>query len=127
MPKSATSAWPSVSRMFSGLMSRCTTPVPVRVVQRLGHLAGEPDRVLDRQLDLALQPVAQALALDVRHRVPEPPCRLARVEHGQDVRVLQPGGGLDLAQESLGAERAASSGWSTLSATGRSCLRSRAR
>ena len=26
MPKSATSAAPSCSRMFSGLMSRCTTP-----------------------------------------------------------------------------------------------------
>jgi serine/threonine protein kinase len=26
MPKSATMAWPAEKRMFSGLMSRCTTP-----------------------------------------------------------------------------------------------------
>ena len=84
--------------------------VPVRVVQRLGYLAGEPDGVLDRQLHFALQPVAQALALDVGHRVPEPACCLARVEHGQDVRVLEPGRGLDLAQEALRAEHRAEFG-----------------
>ena len=33
------------------------------------------------------------------------PAGLPRVEHGHDVRVLQPGGELDLAQEPLGAER----------------------
>ncbi len=78
--------------------------VTVRVVQRLGYLAGEPDGVLDRQLHFAVQAVAQALALDVRHRVPEPACCLARVEHGQDVRVLEPGCRLDLAQEAIRAE-----------------------
>ena len=35
--------------------------------------------------------------------------------------MLQPGRQLDLALEALGAEGAASSGWSTLRATGRSC------
>ena len=127
MPKSATSAWPSGEQDVVGLDVAVHDAVAVRVVQRLGHLAGEPDGVLDRQLDFALQPVAQGLALDVGHRVPEPACCLARVEHGQDVRVLEPGRGLDLAQEALRAERRASSGWSTLSATGRSCLMSRAR
>ena len=39
MPKSATSAWPSCSRMFSGLMSRWIDAVPVGVVERVGHLA----------------------------------------------------------------------------------------
>ena len=33
------------------------------------------------------------------------PAGVARVEHGEDVRVLQPCGQLDLAQEPLGAER----------------------
>ena len=84
--------------------------VTVCVVQRLGYFAGEPDGVLDRQLHFALQPVAQALALDVGHRVPEPACCLARVEHGQNVRMLEPGRGLDLAQEALRAEHRAEFG-----------------
>jgi hypothetical protein len=63
-----------------------------------------PEGVLDRQLHFALQPVAQALALDVRHRVPEPARCLARVEHGQNVGVLKPGRRLDLAQEAIRAE-----------------------
>ena len=41
--------------------------------------------------------------------------------------VLQPRGDPDLPEEPLGAEGSASSGWRTLSATGRSCLRSWAR
>ena len=66
MPKSATSALPSsVSRMFSGLMSRWMTPCAVGVLERLRGLAGDPQRVLDRELPLAPEPVAQALALDV--------------------------------------------------------------
>ena len=91
--------------MFSGLTSRCTTPVPVGVVQRLRHLAREPDGVLDRELHFAPQPVAEALALDVGHRVPELPVRLAGVVNREDVRVLEPGRRSDLAQEALGTER----------------------
>ena len=79
------------SRMFSGLMSRWTTPCLVGVVERVGHLPGEPDRILDRKLALAPEPLAQALALDVRHGVPEEPAGLAGVEDGQDVRMLRAG------------------------------------
>ena len=69
MPKSATSAWPSCSRMFSGLMSRWTTPLRVRVVERVGDLAGDAERVVDRELLVALEPVAERLALHERHDV----------------------------------------------------------
>ena len=56
MPKSATSACPSCSRMFSGLMSRWMTPCAMRVVERVGDLARDAHRVVDRQLPLALEP-----------------------------------------------------------------------
>ena len=45
--------------------------VLVRVMERGGHFARDPDRLVERQLMLAPEPVAQALALDVRHREPE--------------------------------------------------------
>ena len=105
MPKSATSAWPSLSRMFSGLMSRWIDPVPVGVVERVGRLARDPDRVLHRELLLPtsrsrrLSPSMNGMVNQSR------PAGLARVEDGEDVRMLQAGGQLDLAQEPLGAER----------------------
>ena len=91
--------------MFSGLMSRCTTPCSVGVVERSRHLARRSERRPRPGAGARAEPVAQALALDERHRVPELPGRLARVVHRQDVRVLEPGGVLDLAQEALGPER----------------------
>ena len=96
-------------------------------LQRAGRLGRDPEGLAERELALVPQAVAEALALDVRHGEPEVAAGLARVEDGEDVRVLQPGGELDLALEPLGAEQAASSGRSTLSATGRLCLRSWAR
>jgi hypothetical protein len=78
--------------------------VPVGIVERQRRLAGDAHRVGDGQLALAPEPVAQALAFDVRHGEPQATRRLARVEHGKDVGVLQAGGELDLAQEPLGAE-----------------------
>ena len=79
--------------------------LPVREVERQRRLACETDGVGDRELPLAGQPVAQGLAFDVRHGEPEMPGGLARVEYGQDVRVLEAGGQLDLAQEPFGSER----------------------
>ena len=57
------------------------------------------------QLLLALEPVAQRLAVDERHDVVEQ-CRPLRPNRcsGEDVRMLQVRGGLDLGQEALGAE-----------------------
>ena len=100
-----TSAWRPVSSTFSGLMSRWTTPRAVGVGERLGDVAEEPHRVGDRQLAAPGQPVAERLALDVRHDVVEEAVGLARVEQRQDVGVLQAGGDLDLADEPLRAQR----------------------
>ena len=79
--------------------------VPVRVLERAGGLGGDPERRIDRQLPLPPEPVTERLALDERHGEPQPAGALARVEHGEDVRMLQPGGQLDLPLEPLGAER----------------------
>ena len=123
MPKSATIASPSCSMMFSGLMSRCTTPLAVGVVQRRGHLAGDAERVLERELRLAVQPLAQRLALDVRHDVVEQAAGLARSRTAAGCA-----GGCSRAaiwisrRNRSGPRFTASSGCSTLSATGRSCL-----
>ena len=61
----------------------------VRGAQRVGDLAGDAHRVVDRQLPLALEPRAQRLARDERHDVVQERVGLARVEQRQDVRVLQ--------------------------------------
>ena len=58
----------------------------------------------DRELLLAVEPVAQRLALDEGHDVEEVAVGLARVEQRQDVRVLEVGRELDLGQEALGAD-----------------------
>ncbi len=70
-------------------------------VKGLRHLPSEPDRLLDRKLTLAPEPVAQALALDIGHGVPEEPARRAGVEDREDVRVIEPGGQVDLTEETL--------------------------
>ncbi len=48
--------------------------------------------------------LSQRLAVDERHHVVEKTVVLARIEQGKNVRVLEVGGGLDLLEESLGAE-----------------------
>jgi hypothetical protein len=78
--------------------------VLVGVFEGAGRFAGDLHGVVQRQLALAAEPVAQRLALDVGHGEPELSGSLARVEHGQDVGVLQPGGKVDLAEEPLRPE-----------------------
>ena len=53
IPKSATTACPLWSRMFSGLMSRCTTPWRCAYAERVRHLARDLQRVVERELLLA--------------------------------------------------------------------------
>ena len=80
--------------------------VAVGVVQPVRHLARDAQGFVQRQRALAAKSLAQRLALDVGHGVPQPAVgQRARVEHGEDVRVLQPGRDLDLALEPLGAVR----------------------
>ena len=59
MPKSVTTAAPPESRMFSGLMSRCTTPCAVRIRQRARDVAQDADAIVHRRA-ARRQPVARA-------------------------------------------------------------------
>ena len=77
----------------------------MRVVERSRHLDRDTDRVLDRELPLALEPRAERLALDVRHHVEEQLVDRPGVVEGKDVRMLQPRGGADFFEETLAAER----------------------
>ena len=79
--------------------------VPVRVLERARRLGGDAERVLHRKLPLAVEPLAQRLALDERHGEPELAGGFAGVVHGQDVRMLEARGESDLALKALGAER----------------------
>ena len=78
--------------------------VAVRIVERRGDLARDADRVVDGELLLAVEPVAQRLALDEGHDVEEVRVHRSRVEERQDVRVLEVRGELDLGEEPLGAD-----------------------
>ena len=79
--------------------------VLVRVLERVRRLAGDAKRVIQRQLLLPIEPVPETLPLDERHGEPEPAGRLAGIEDGEDVGMLQPRGEPDLALKSLGTER----------------------
>ena len=73
-------------------------------MQTIGHFACDGDRVGHRQLLLAIQPIAQRLAFDVRHGEPQPAVHGPGVEDTEDVWMLQPRGELDLLLEAIGAE-----------------------
>ena len=66
--------------------------------------SGDLQGVLDGKLFLAIQPIAEGFALHIRHDIEEESIRLPRVEQREDVRMVEIGGGLDLAEESFGAE-----------------------
>src|SRR5439155_17435790 len=79
--------------------------VTVRVLERPRGLGRDAQGLVHRKLLLPPEPVTERLALDERHREPELASGLARVVDGEDVRVLEPGGELDLALEALGPKR----------------------
>jgi hypothetical protein len=76
----------------------------VGVGQRVADLDQNLDCIVDRQLALPCEPSAEGLSFHVGHGVIKEPAGFARIVHRQDVRVLEPGGGLDLAEESLGSQ-----------------------
>jgi hypothetical protein len=79
--------------------------VLVREVERVRHFPRDLNGVVDGELLLAIQAVAQRLALDIRHDIEKKPVGLARIVERQDVRMFEAGGELDLAQEPLAADR----------------------
>src|SRR5690349_8634850 len=77
----------------------------VCVLERVSDFASDPNGVVDRKLTLARQPVAQRLAFDEGHHVVQQAVAFSRVVQRHDVRMLEIGGGLDLGEEPLAAER----------------------
>jgi hypothetical protein len=90
--------------------------LPVGDLQRGGDVGGDAQRIIDRELTLTLELRAERLPLDVRHRVPRERRPVAvrgddtRIQNGQDARMLDRGGELHLARESIGADRAGERG-----------------
>ena len=87
-----------------GLHVAVDQPFSVGVVQRLAGLAHQAQCLGDGERALARDPLAQGLAVHVRHDVVGAGRRLvggAGVEQGEDVGVLQPREDLDLEQEAL--------------------------
>ena len=76
----------------------------VRVAERGSDLPRDAEGLLNRELLLALELVAQRLALDVGHNVKEEPLGATGVVQREDVRMIQTRGDLDFSQESVGAE-----------------------
>ncbi len=95
---------PFAEQDVAGLDVAMDDALTVGVVKSLGHLGGDRHCLVDRELNLRFEPLPKGLALDVRHDVVEKAGRLAGVEQGQDVRMVQAGGDLDLAQEALRTE-----------------------
>ena len=77
----------------------------VRVLERIGDLARDPERVLDRELLLTVQSVAQRLPVHEGHHIEQEPARLSRVVQRQDVRVLQVCGRPDLGEKAFATQR----------------------
>jgi hypothetical protein len=78
---------------------------PMGIGQRRRALAGDAERVRHAEPLLAAEPLAQGLAADVGHGVPQLAVGLAVVVHRADVGMLEPRGGGDLAPEPLGVDR----------------------
>ena len=104
-PKSATTACPLVQQDVLRLDVAVDHAVGMGVVQRVGHLAGDLQGVVERQLLLARQPVPEGFAFHEGHDIEEELARLTGIEERQDVGVAQVGRGGDLTQEALPAQR----------------------
>ena len=81
--------------------------LPVRVIECRGDPAHEIERLLERDLAVAQQTIAQRFALYDGHHVVKEPAGFTRVEERNDVGVIQSRSELDLSQEAIGAERGA--------------------
>ena len=79
--------------------------LPMRMREAVDHVAQEAHGVGRRERAVARDQAAKRIALHVRHHVVEQAVGLARVEQREDVRRLELGGDVDLAQEARAAER----------------------
>src|SRR4051794_30932793 len=84
----------------------------MRVGERSGDGGGDANGLVDRQLLLAVEPRAEALAFDIRHYIEEQRrsrgktsgANLTAIEERQEIRMLEIRRDLDLGDEALGAE-----------------------
>ena len=74
-------------------------------VEGARHLADDPERLLDGKHLLPREAVPQRLPLNQRHHVEQRAVGFAGVVEGEDVRVLEARGDLDLAEEAPGLQR----------------------
>ena len=79
--------------------------VAVGVAQCLRHLTRDRQRLVNRKLGFALEPLSQRLSLHIRHHVVESPVGNAGIVQRNDVGVLQTCRDLDFLQEPLGTQR----------------------
>ena len=84
---------------IAGLDVAVDEPGPVRGVQRVGHLAGDPERAFGVERAVAPQHGAEILAFDVGHGQVERPVVLPSVDHVDNVRLVERSCDLRLAQE----------------------------
>jgi hypothetical protein len=80
-------------------------PVSMRVVEGAGYLAEYPDRFADLEPSHAIHWVPERVAFHQWHGEPQDAGLVTRVVKGQDVRVREAGGQMDLAQEALATQR----------------------
>ena len=91
--------------MLAGLTSRWTKPAPVGLVERARHGRTDVDRELGAEALLAVEQLAQALAVDELHHDGLAAVVLEHVVDGDDVGMVQPGDGDRLAPEPFGDHR----------------------
>ena len=82
----------------------------VRIVERTRHLLRDGDGFVEAKLVFAIQLVAQGFAADIGKDVVEESVGLARVDEGEDVRMIELRGDLDLGEKALAAEDGAEFG-----------------
>jgi hypothetical protein len=105
MPKSATTACVSSKNVFRFDVA-VYDALAVGMRERIGNLTHDLNRVRDGELTLARQARAKRFALDIGHDVIQEVASLSGIVERKDVRVNEPGGDLDLAQEALASDQA---------------------
>ena len=80
-------------------------PLAVRVIERARYLLGDAQGRIERELLLPLELRPERLAADVRDDVEQEAIGFARVDQGEDVGMVEPGGDGDLPEKPLGTER----------------------